>query len=58
MGRILGRVYAVQNVGASSNGPNLPLKMNDGDVAHWRVPLDQWQDKNGLLEGRLCQSDP
>lgn len=37
----LGRIYAVQNAMAPQ-GPNLPLKMEDGDVANWMIPLDHW----------------
>ncbi len=38
-------MYAVQNVMAPY-GPNLPLKMQDGDVANWMIPLDEWLDDN------------
>ena len=41
--RLLSRIYAVQNA-MVPNGPNLPLKMEDGDIANWMVPLDEWLD--------------
>jgi hypothetical protein len=37
----LSRAYAFQILQAP-HGPNLPLKMQDGDVANWMIPLDQW----------------
>jgi hypothetical protein len=36
-----GRQYAVQAVGPPI-GPQLPLKMVDGDSASWLIPLDNW----------------
>jgi hypothetical protein len=42
--RILGSVYALQRV--DSKGPDLPLRMADGDVANWMIPLDEWLSNN------------
>lgn len=39
--RLLSRMHAVQNAMAP-HGPNLPLKMEDGDIANWMIPLDTW----------------
>lgn len=44
----LSRVYAAQNSGAPY-GPNLPLKMQDGDVATWMIPLDEWLEHSTKL---------
>ena len=40
-----GSIWAIQNLSASG-GPKLPLKMNDGDLANWIIPLDQWLDSS------------
>jgi hypothetical protein len=39
----LARQYAMQQVGPLI-GPQLPLKMQDGDSASWMIPLDEWLD--------------
>lgn len=39
--KFLSRIYAVQNA-IAPQGPNLPLRMQDGDVANWMIPLDHW----------------